>query len=140
MCRLWYSDVWALFKNYDVVIRVDSDISIKKAGAFTTDTLSSPHIKGPDSAFVTEGMVTLFGATASRNPYTNVMVANMTWIRSDRNLHMWFALVKATNCICQNRWGDLPLWGNTLAALKIDLHALPGWAYRHGSHHKFIVS
>ena len=141
MCRLWYADMWPLFDGFDAVVRVDSDITIVKAGAVTAETIASPHIRGADASYVTEGMHTLFGAAArcTKNPYTNVMVANLTWIRTSATLHMWFDIVKATNCICHNRWGDLPLWGETRRAMSLDVTELPGWRYKHGSHHDILI-
>jgi len=140
MCRLWYSDIWQYFTGFDYVLRIDADIELHHVGKVITETIASPRVQGPDAPFVTEGMAHLFGAKgpASRNPYSNVMAVNLTWVRQSAVLAQWFNLVRATNCICHNRWGDLPLWGETLRAMNIPLVALPNWEYVHGSHHALI--
>ena len=142
MCRLWYADMWQLFDRFDAVVRVDSDITILRTGSIATATAASPAVVGADKAIVTEGMHVLFGANkpSTANPYSNVMVVNLTWARTDAGLHRWFDIVKATNCICHNRWGDLPLWGETMRAMGLPVVALPGWRYSHRSHHNVVVS
>ena len=142
MCRLWYSDIWQYLHDFDYVVRIDSDVSLHRVGEVFTDTVASPYVQGKDAPYVIEGMAQLFGAQepSKRNPYSNVMAVNLTWVRQSAELAMWFNLVRATNCICHNRWGDLPLWGETLRAMNISLVALPHWEYFHGSHNNLIKS
>ena len=141
MCRLWYADMWNYFRQFHTVVRIDSDITLIKVGELNANTIASPHFTGADYHGVTEGMHELFGASrpSSINPYTNVMVVNLTWVRSSAKLHMWFDLVRATNCICHNRWGDLPLWGETLRAMSLPAVKLQGWKYSHRSHNNVTV-
>ena len=102
MCRLWYSDIWQYFDGFDHVVRIDPDVKLVSVGKVLTETVASPRVQGPDAHFVTEGMAHLFGhrKAASRNPYSNVMAVNLTWVRSSAGLAQWFDLVRATNCIC----------------------------------------
>lgn len=110
--------------------------------------------QGMDAHAVTIGMTQLFGleqltdsAVWDRHkrvwlenrrgtwnsPYTNVMLVNVRWAR-DNPAQRWFNRVDATGCVFRNRWGDLPLWGATMAAMGIPRYTLSGWAYTHGSH------
>lgn len=145
MCRLWYSAVWKYLSEYNYVLRLDLDNTI-----VTGEWPENIHRFGTvkcvkrDSPDVTDGLSSFFGHEARSRwfqyrrervyPYTNVMFINVQWVLSNGDLQKTFEAVERTNCICINRWGDLPLWGETLASLGYRPQIMEGWLYRHGTH------
>jgi len=94
-----------------------------------------------DNPNVTNGLTeTIWGREISRRrtevyyPYTNVMFVNVQWILHEASLRNIFDTVEFSNCICINRWGDLPLWGETLGKLGVEIEVMRDWNYLHRSH------
>ena len=140
MCRLWYSAVWKYLRRYDYVLRFDED-NILVHGQWPEDITYFGTVKcvPQDSADVTEGLTEFFWNSERRHyekyyPYTNVMFVNVQWALTDITVQNMFRAVEDSNCICINRWGDLPLWGETLARLGVRPRVLHGWSYVHTSH------
>ena len=140
MCRLWYSGVWKYLKRYDYILRFDED-NLLVHGHWPEDIRHFGTVKcvHQDAADVTLGLTKFFWNSDRREhekfyPYTNVMFVNVQWVLSDINLQYMFRAVERSNCICINRWGDLPLWGETLARLGVRPRVLHNWSYVHASH------
>ena len=126
MCRLWYSAVWKYLRRYDYVLRFDED-NILVHGQWLEDITYFGTVKcvPQDSADVTVGLTEFFWNSERRHyekyyPYTNVMFVNVQWALTDITVQNMFRAVEDSNCICINRWGDLPLWGETLQDLVYD--------------------
>jgi len=48
-------------------------------------------------------------------PATNTFYLNLTWLYSQPTVLSWMNRVEHSKCVFSNRWGDLPIWGSTLA-------------------------
>ena len=115
MCRLWYSDLWPYLERYDFVLRIDFDVAVMPGRApwpaHVTHFATAERWGGEDDPGVTVGMKDFFqkdlGSTAPRPfkdlPYTNIMMVNVTWARTDPALQRVFKAVRDTNCVCNNR-------------------------------------
>ena len=163
MCRMWFLAVWKHLTDYEFVLRFDLDndyrrgdwpTDIKKFGAVScVDGDNKKYTAGlrqtiwdtkPPPTRRVSSVLRVF--SRHRNsadgsmiyPYTNVMFVNVKWAVNAVELNNIFRRVDNTNCICTNRWGDLPLWGETLAYLGMRPQLMAGWAYRHGTHNKEI--
>ena len=145
MCRLWYSKVWSYLSEYDFILRFDIDNKYVQ-GVWPTGVryFGTVACLKEDSAEVTVGLEdTIWGNLTQRSPrrypYTNVMFANVKWAATNSALSDIFQRVEDTNCVCINRWGDLPLWGETLAKMGLRPEIMPGWKYFHGSHGNTVI-
>lgn len=151
MCRLWYSAVWKYLSEYNYVLRMDLD-NVLITGEWPENIQRFGTVKcvEKDSPGVTDGLSSFFGQKSDSTwfqysrkriyPYTNVMFVNVRWVLSNSDLQRTFEAVERTNCICINRWGDLPLWGETLASLGYRPQIMQGWTYRHGTHRNKRIS
>ena len=145
MCRLWYSAVWSYLSDYEYILRFDLDnvygrgdwpVNIEHVGTVTC-------IDGDNSNYMVGLKETLWGPDIARRgrspyPYTNVFFVNVQWVLHEPRLRHLFDLVDESNCVCVNRWGDLPLWGESLSKLGIRVRIMQDWAYLHGSHNSEI--
>lgn len=156
MCRLWFSAVWSYLNDYDFILRMDID-NKHLQGAWPTGIQYFGTVKciSEDSGDVTVGLSETvwehyvqpqkrypwerYVQPQKRYPYTNVMFVNVTWATTDEDLQSIFQRVEETNCICINRWGDLPLWGETLARLGLRPEVISGWKYSHASHRNVTI-
>ncbi len=144
MCRLWFSALWPYLTDYDFILRIDIDNKYLQ-GAWPTDVhyFGTVTCVSGDSGDVTVGLSETiwehYVQPQKRYPYTNVMFVNVTWATTDADLQSIFQRVEETSCICINRWGDLPLWGETLARLGLRPELMSGWEYSHASHGNFAV-
>jgi len=144
MCRLWFSALWPYLTEYDFILRTDIDNKYLH-GAWPTDIhyFGTVACVGEDSGDVTVGLSETIWKhlvqPKKRYPYTNVMFVNVTWAATDMNLQKIFQRVEETSCICINRWGDLPLWGETLSRLGLRPELISGWKYTHTSHENITV-
>jgi hypothetical protein len=141
MCRFWYSRFWKYLSGYDVVLRVDDDLHIMRAPPIpAVVAFASVHWMAADHPAVTVGINRVFRLkNPPLLPYTNVMAVNMTWLTHNSDVNQFMLNSVIDNCICVNRWGDLPLWGYTLAATNTPIETLCGWKYSHKSHKNRIV-
>ncbi len=48
-------------------------------------------------------------------PMTNNLYINLTWLYSQPLVMEWMDTVEESRCVFRNRWGDLPIWGATVA-------------------------
>jgi len=145
MCRLWFSALWPYLTEYDFILRTDIDVKYLH-GAWPTDIhyFGTVTCVSEDSGDVTVGLSETIWEynnvqPKKRYPYTNVMFVNVTWASTDVDLQNMFQRVEETSCICINRWGDLPLWGETLARLGRRPELMSGWKYTHASHENSTV-
>jgi len=145
MCRLWFSALWPYLIEYDFILRIDIDNEYLH-GAWPTNIHHFGTVKciADDSPKVTVGLAdTIWGqhvAPQKVYPYTNVMFVNVSWAVTNKDLQDIFQRVEGTNCVCINRWGDLPLWGETLSRLGLQPELMFDWKYIHKSHNATIVT
>jgi len=146
MCRLWYSSLWPYLRDYDFILRFDIDNKYI-SGAWPSNIRYFGTVKciDDDNSLVTVGLSeTIWGHLweypEKKYPYTNVMFVNVNWAATNADLLDIFQQVEETNCVCINRWGDLPLWGETLSRLATQPEVMPGWKYSHKSHDLIVES
>lgn len=135
MCYFWSIDFLEYLKDYEYILRIDEDCLIKSIPENIIEmykdkniVFSSPHFQGDDDFPVIVGMKKLFVKYMKKNglqpqkidircPYTNVMILNIHYFRNNHIVQNILQLIKASNCIFSNRWGDLPIWGHILTLL-----------------------
>ena len=68
------------------------------------------------------------------------MIINVNYFKNNENVKKILQLIKDSNCIFSNRWGDLPIWGYILSYLvdKTMYFEDKTITYIHGSHKKKI--
>lgn len=163
MCWFWYSTAWKLLdaQGYRFVLRVDDDCVLKEAPwPDHPGVISAPLWTNKEAGWVMNGMTKFFQKrytlppvqdwlgppVENKNwhipgsPCTQIMMVDIPAIAKDDRVQELWQAVYDTNCIYINRWGDLPLWGFTVAALDIPLLNMTGWEYFHGSHHRMVQS
>ena len=134
MCYFWSIGFLnnQYLKNYDYIFRIDEDCILNKIDKNIFNNyfknniyFSSPYFQGEDSPNVTVGMNTFFNNYIKtinfkpyninvKNPYTNVFIMNIKYFRNNKIIQQLFKNINLTNCIFNNRWGDLPIWGYIL--------------------------
>lgn len=146
MCRLWYSAVWWYLRDFAFVLRFDLDNTYHR-GTWPTHIVKFGTVlcqEGDHPDYTIGLKEAVWGEDVSDQrqiyyPYTNVMFLNVQWVLRDKRLQDIFNAVEASNCICINRWGDLPLWGETLSKLGVNIDIMRDWVYSHGSHNVNVV-
>ena len=143
MCKFWYADfVHFVPEECTYALRVDADLTLfpKEPNPFThlPRAIASTLFYNSDNAAVTEGMLQFFQSKHFPSlPYSNLMLLNMSWIRSEPVVKIVKAVV-TTNCIHHNRWGDLSLWGLTMQAVNETPEKM-NVSYYHKSHRKRVL-
>jgi len=158
MCNFWSIDFLNYLKNYDYIIRIDEDCNLLHIPTNIIEiyknnntVFSSGFYQGEDDSDVTIGLKNLFDSFMDNNnikpyknnincPYTNFMVININYFNNNETVQKVLNLIKNSNCIFSNRWGDLPIWGYILSYL-IDQNMYiedKSIMYIHGSHQKKI--
>lgn len=165
MCQFWFAYFSKYTKQYDWLLRIDSDNILL---ANIANTLKSFHGKAniassvwrdgknrsPDQITArSEGSVVLGMRDLTKNfatshnisgqfnnwkmPYTNIFYLNLQWYRNSSIIRDYTNTVLQSKCIFSNRWGDMPLWG-AIAAITNQPSYVINIPYYHGSHHKKI--
>lgn len=163
MCWFWYATAWEMLAelDYQFVIRVDDDVVLKAAEPWpeNPEMIAAASWANKEIPWVVSGMEKWFRkgyklpdepwagpAVTKRNwqippsPMTQLMIMNVQAVVNHAGIRKLWQEVYDTNCIYINRWGDLPLWGFTIAALGLPTTNLSDWEYFHGSHHKIVKS
>jgi hypothetical protein len=154
MCAFWTNEFFRYVESYDAIIRVDDDcylaafpaeeiISEMRAGRLDYVT---PMLHGADHEAVTLGLADfaerwrrsrsiIEAPRLDTNPYTNVFALRLDAVRHHGSLVEFLSEIRATHCIFQNRWGDLPIWGVVLSMFSavIRMTVDPRIKYFHGS-------
>jgi hypothetical protein len=162
MCTFWFVDFWHFVQEYDVLIRIDEDCFMEseldplltemRTAEAPLALWSGKYQKDEDFVCVNMNQFTRdFVAYETDQPppppkyppggpYTNFMGLRLDRIREhDMHLH-YVQAVDHSSHIYHHRWGDLPLWGESVtyllgeAAMKID----PTIKYYHGSHYMHV--
>lgn len=158
MCYFWSINFLEYLKDYEYILRVDEDCLLQSIPTNIFETykernimFSSPYFQGDDDFPVIVGMKKLFVTymksnhlhpqkTDIRCPYTNVMIFKIQYFRNNSIVQNILHLIKSSNCIFSNRWGDLPIWGHILTLLVDPSLYLEekSISYLHGSHGRMI--
>lgn len=158
MCYFWSIDFLNYLKNYEYIIRIDEDCNliniptnIINSCKINNIVFSSAYFQDEDDVDVTIGMKELFTQFVVSNgikpynntikcPYTNFMVVNINYFNNNINVQNALNIIKESNCIFSNRWGDLPIWGYILSYLVEPKMYFQDKSvvYMHGSHNKKI--
>ena len=154
MCYFWSINFLEYLKDYEYILRIDEDCLLQSIPIDIFETykkknivFSSPYFQGDDDSHVIVGMKRLFVNYMKKNglqpqkmdircPYTNVTILNISHFRSNQHIQNILNLIKTSNCIFSNRWGDLPIWGHILTLLIEPTLYLEDTSisYFHGSH------
>jgi hypothetical protein len=155
MCSFWFVDFWKFVEEYDLILRIDEDcyINFKPDKVFESLQQSSiiSGLYEKDDAFVTKGMndytrkfisetnkvnIDTVDIKLPGGPYTNIVGFNLAYLRGIPLLHEYIESIKGSNKIYQQRWGDLPLWGEAIHYIvgKSSLSIDKTIQYFHGSH------
>lgn len=135
MCAFWFAAFARYSEPCEHLLRVDEDCVIDdeqpdpvESVGMLTDLSASTWIRRANPPVVV-GMARLFRLLALNrtgapvhfvecrlsacwpNPYTNVMLVRLGWIRQ---MDWAIDAVTRSECILSNRWGDAELWGATL--------------------------
>ena len=155
MCRFNFVHIWKYVNNYDLLIRIDEDVIIKKFNISLLDKLNENFIFGTadlsneshvyTNLSLPEELKKVFNTTNTdfynhSFPYTNFYVSN---IKFWNNQDIQILLNKISNNRLQliHRWGDLPIIGSLLNYKNIDIEILEGIRYSHLSHkNKFNIT
>lgn len=149
MCAFWFYRAWFLVKgDYEYALRVDSDIRLWSLDwPDFPGRINSLRFRRGDAARYTKGMHAFFKANFSClpditiNPYTNLMLVDLSWATTHPTLLRVYDAVEQSNCILINRWGDMPLWGMAMAIFHIvPRDVIVDGEYFHASHHKNVSS
>ena len=165
MCYFWFLGFREYVKQYDWMLRFDSDCILKSESRRAINNLPErfhfgatlwlsldksryDKISETEEGIVVQGMRNLTVQFARDNniyqnirtwkgPYTNVMYINLNWLRSNEIILKYMDVVNASECIYGNRWGDLPLWGAAIHVAKEPTRKLV-LPYYHGSHQLLV--
>ena len=149
MCAFWFADFVDYTQDYTAILRIDEDCIISEESIHDPSPagytkIASVMYQGMDAADVTVGLQDF--ARSLCKEMQVIEPTNMQWVSPYTNV-LWVSLKNAssgpvqniiqrvvnTNCIMRNRWGDLPLWGLTMALLGTP-QQLMSMKYYHGSH------
>jgi hypothetical protein len=157
MCYFWSIDFLNYLKDYNYIIRIDEDCIIEKLYIDIIDNyknneimFSSPSYQDNDDDDVIVGMNQLFNnyliehnisqKNLLKMPYTNFMIVNIYYFNNNNTVKDVLNIIKESNCIFSNRWGDLPIWGYILSYFIDKKYFIEDQniVYYHGSHDKKI--
>lgn len=160
MCHFWFIDFMnALPETYDKILRIDEDCFMQSSVDYIFSQLDShifvAAIIAPDSEptsiglnaltmdFISKNKSSLPFAIAdisdtriSHGPYTNLIAYDLKSVRQNMTFLKYQEVVDKSEKIYERRWGDLPLWGESIyyifgnQSMKIDQNI----RYYHGSH------
>lgn len=169
MCQFQYSTFWHYTEQYDVLLRVDDDVLVRSdvLTALTAPldgrVLASYGAWFPDVEYVCVGMNDFFNercqvqrfappcrgcpdpvhcqCSGYSGPDVVVWARDLAGLRQVPAVRRLADEVLANGGCLSRRWGDLPLWGETLLRELPGRHVkVPGVSYVHGSWNDFEVS
>lgn len=159
MCSFWFVDFWNYVQDYDMIVRIDEDCIIDfSIPELFNDLQNKTAIYGTwtrDQDFVTIGLNKFTQQFLKENipnisapiishkpsgPYTNVIGLNLKILRENMLVQNYIKCIKESNHIYTFRWGDLPLWGETLFYLCNPNSYIKSdkIKYFHGSHNTYV--
>ena len=137
MCHFWFIDFLNASQMYDKLLRIDEDCFMQssvdnifaqlESHTFVAATMSL------DSDTVTRGLNALTidfiranksslpfavdnvnDVRISQGPYTNLIGYDLKAVRQNVTFQKYLETVDKSENIYERRWGDLPLWGDTI--------------------------
>jgi hypothetical protein len=158
MCHFWSIGFLEYLKNYHYIIRIDEDCFLDKMDSniinqYISDKIyfSSPFHVNDDNPDVIIGLDNLVENFIRKNniekqsetlwfPYTNMMIVDVSYFSKNENVLKLLQEIDDSDCIFNNRWGDLPIWGYILTYLipKENYFENKSIKYYHSSHHSQI--
>ena len=164
MCSFWFVDFWKFVENYDMILRIDEDCMIDFIIPELFFVLQNKSVVygewSKDHDFVTYGLnkftqqfirTDIFNNNYNNKPifnhrpsgpYTNVFGLNLERLRKNMMIQKYIKKIKESNYIYIFRWGDLPLWGESLFYFcdPIEYFKFEKIKYFHGSHNYHVGS
>ncbi len=126
MCRFYYLHVWKYLKDYNIAIRVDDDVFLRKfnpvlIGEIANAALICNEYHTPTNNSLPQFLKTL-GFDFAYNqefPYTNFFITNPSFWLADSVLELLNKIGDEEIGII-DRWGDLPILGVVLNIHKLN--------------------
>ncbi len=157
MCRFHIYYIWQYTRQFDYVMRIDEDCTLRCVAADPIQWLLKHGLDFAAAAFVGEShaltnqtlapFVNRYASSVARQshgaepynhvfPYTNLYVTRTGFWRQPE-VQRFLAAVAFERDSIRLRWGDLPVLGAALNmfASAGTIAVIPHLAYRHGSHH-----
>jgi hypothetical protein len=159
MCSFWFVDFWKYVEEYDMILRIDEDCIINchipEIFHMLQDKTAIYGAWTKDKPFVTQGLnqftrmflqdqlktdISMIPPHNPSGPYTNVFALHLPSLRENQLLQEYIKQVEASNHIYIFRWGDLPLWGETLFYMcdPTSYCKTDKIKYFHGSHNTYV--
>ena len=135
MCSFWFADFLHFVSEYDYLVRIDEDCNIYSNVDYIFTKLNEycfisgtcekdqPHVtlglnqftidfvnKNSDSYVFKQNEV----KDPPSGPYTNLFGISLNFVRTHDILLKYIQEIDFSNKIYENRWGDLPLWGEVI--------------------------
>jgi hypothetical protein len=159
MCHFWFVDFLNASQMYDKLLRIDEDCFMQSSVDDIFAQLESHTFvaakMSPDSVPTSRGLNALTidfiranksslpfavdnvnDVRISQGPYTNLIGYDLKAVRQNVTFHKYLETVDKSDNIYERRWGDLPLWGESIyyifgeKSMKIDKNI----RYYHQSH------
>ena len=160
MCHFWFVDFMKVTNTYNKLLRIDEDCFMQSSVDDIFSQLEGQYtfVAGvifPDSEPTSVGLnaltMSFIGANKSslqfaiddvndtrisQGPYTNLIGYDLKKVRENVTFLKYQETVDKSEKIYERRWGDLPLWGESIYyifgndSMKIDKNI----KYYHGSH------
>ena len=130
MCNFWFCNFWKYLKEYDKILRIDEDCyyysDYNKVFKLLNNKVFVYGGRTGDKDFVTKGLNNFTLDFMKQNnikniyrrspsgPLTHVIGINLDRCRKNTLLTKYISSIKTSNNIYVYRWGDLPLWGESI--------------------------
>ena len=167
MCYFWFLGFMDYVSEYDWMMRIDSDCVLSENSRDSVNNLNNQKVsfaatrwialdkeKYDTISLTSEGLVVRGMRVFTENfavkhglfqkvktwkaPYTNVLYINLRHLRRNKIIAEYMKVVKESECIYSNRWGDMPLWGAAIFLSKEPRIKL-NMKYFHGSHNSLVA-
>jgi len=163
MCEFWFCEFWKYVQDYDRLVRVDDDCIAQTdlvsalVAPMDGQTLVTYAAWQKDTGWVTEGLADWFNKHVETQrtvwpcgchepqrsqcycgdyagPSSQVLGLDLAGLREVPVVRRIVDELRRSNKILENRWGDLPLWGELLRREMPEHHRVaPGVGYVHRS-------
>jgi hypothetical protein len=155
MCHFWFVDFWNFVSGYSKIIRIDEDISVQfligpifknlenksvVSGKWENDIPEVvKYMINTSNRFFEKNGIHYDPKRTPRGPYSNVMGMNIEKLSKNKLFKEYINYIDMTDHIYRFRWGDLPLWGESLLHFfPNDYMVDPNIKYFHGSLNDFV--
>lgn len=152
MGKFFAYDIWEYCKDYENVMRIDTDCHVLKCTndpfSLLKDNVFLKSVDWAEDHYPTNSTLPFFISNLlnlpvnafynHKFPYTNIYLSNVNFWRQPEVYNI-LASICNNPALKTHRWGDLPILGSLLNVYAKDrVSALEGLSYYHGSHNVVI--